>query len=169
MRAASDHLRGLIRGTRVRRSLDLIIDGCGGLDVDDAGWWNTGGWAYAVPLAFRDALDIRYIERKARGVSMMRWTQGPLIGFAQGDVLHRNDGAGCVQVTRAFAMGLEGIEDESGRLVARRVLPGEVHARRYEVRDGRWAPVAGWSGSQWEFLDALITGEWSRTPGAQPP
>ena len=46
------------------------------------------GWRLAVPACFRDALDIKWAERRKDGTSVWRWIQGSSFDFKQGDTLY---------------------------------------------------------------------------------
>lgn len=63
---------------------------------------NNDSWAFKVPYAFRDALDIAYEERKKDKKPYMVWTQGPILRFKEGDLIHSKDGCRAVQVTSAL-------------------------------------------------------------------
>lgn len=59
------------------------------------------GWVYRVPAAFRDALGIEWAQRMVNGAPSWMWVQVPALRFKRGDLLHRGDGAGAVQVLSA--------------------------------------------------------------------
>ncbi len=46
------------------------------------------GWAFAVPEAFRDALDIKLTKRVKNKVERLCWTQGDLFAFDEGDIIY---------------------------------------------------------------------------------
>ncbi len=48
-------------------------------------------WAFGVPQEFRDALDIKYLSYKAKGVSAETWTRGqpPVLSFTEGHVFYQ--------------------------------------------------------------------------------
>lgn len=62
-------------------------------------------WAFDVGYAFRSALDITYDQRQKKNVKYMVWTQGPLLRFDVGDLIHSKDGFRAVAVTYAMPMG----------------------------------------------------------------
>lgn len=51
------------------------------------------GWMFAVPDAFRGALDIKMTERVKKGIKRLCWTQGNQYAFAEGDILYDNPAA----------------------------------------------------------------------------
>lgn len=48
-------------------------------------------WYFKVPYAFREALDLKYEERKKNKKSYMVWTQGPILSFKDGDSFTARD------------------------------------------------------------------------------
>lgn len=46
------------------------------------------GWRFAVPVAFRDALDIKFTEYRHLGHAIEAWTQGRLFCFPEGSLLY---------------------------------------------------------------------------------
>lgn len=64
---------------RRKRRLELIADFKDGFAAD---------WAFAVPKAFRDQLDIRLTERVKDKKSNWVWTQGNLFAFDVGHVFY---------------------------------------------------------------------------------
>lgn len=152
-------LQGLIRSNKVRRSLELIVDDV--RYVGNRGELDNPEWAYEVPFAFRDALDIRYQERQEHKQSVYRWTQGPYVAFSPGDLLHHRDTGGCVQVLSSVAVRVEPGSGQTGEVQAFRVDAGYVHAQFYQRREGRYFPMQRWSGTQWAFLEGLISDVWA--------
>lgn len=125
------------------------------------GHWRTAEWAYAVPYAFREALDIRFLLRMEHKQEVMRWTQGPLLAFSAGDVLHRCDGSGCVQVVFARPMA------RGQSLAAHSLDPGYVGCHLCDGPAGDMQLAAFWEGTQLDFLRGLISGEWPNINPAQ--
>jgi len=64
---------------RQKRSLKLIANFIDGY---------AEGWHFSIGECFKDQLDIKYVERKVKGKSVMRWTQGPYCCFAEGHIVY---------------------------------------------------------------------------------
>jgi len=69
------------RSRRIVRSEILIAQFSGGY---------AAGWSFAVPEAFKEALDIRLTPKVFRKVTRQVYTQGQSFSFKQGDVLHNS-------------------------------------------------------------------------------
>mgnify|MGYP007004377561 CR=1 FL=1 len=52
-------------------------------------------WSYWVPPSFNSALDIKLTARIIEGKQVTVWTQGGLLAFSGGDVLHLQSNGGC--------------------------------------------------------------------------
>lgn len=81
---------------KVKRKTDLIIPEVTYSELE--GTLNNCSWVFNVSFAFRSALDIKYEQRKKDKKAYMVWTQGPLIGFKEGDLIHSQDGLRALQV-----------------------------------------------------------------------
>lgn len=66
---------------RGKRSITLIADFKTGLAL---------GWKMAVPVVFRDALDIKLTERMIKKEKKLVWTQGIFYNFMEGDIVHND-------------------------------------------------------------------------------
>ncbi len=66
-------------------------------------------WAYHVPYAFREALDLSFDQRiktvDKKSVPYWLWTQGPIINFKEGDLLKARNGDNDLQVVSSNRMG----------------------------------------------------------------
>lgn len=71
--------------------------GVGTLDNDD--------WFFKVPYAFREALDIKFEERKKDKKGYMVWTQGPILSFKDGDTFTAQNEKSSLQVKFSNPMG----------------------------------------------------------------
>ena len=138
-----EHLQSL-HGARSRRSDHLIVGAIGRAFLD------APTWVYRPAFAFCAALDIALLERRVSGEAFLRWTQGGMLAFSAGDILHRRDGSGCIQVIKAAPIARAG---ESGR-----VDLGRVAFQIYALRDARYHPAEQGSGTQLDFLRVLIGG-----------
>lgn len=138
-----EHLQSL-HNARPRRSDHLIV-GTIGRDFLDA-----STWVYRPVFAFCAALDIALLERRVGGEPFLRWTQGGMLSFSAGDIIHRRDAGGCVQVFQAAPITRAG---ESGR-----VDPGYVAFRVYAIGESGYHQTRQGSGTQLDFLRVLIGG-----------
>ncbi len=66
--------------------------------------FNTEHWAYVVPFAFREALDICYDKRQKDNQFYLVWTQGCLLNFSIGDMFQSNRGEPQLQIQKADPM-----------------------------------------------------------------
>ncbi|WP_444891798.1 hypothetical protein ACJJIE_00095 (plasmid) [Microbulbifer sp. TRSA001] len=107
-------------------------------------------WAFHVPYAFRDALDIRYDQRIKDKKKYMVWTQGPILKFKEGDTLRSKDGKTSVQVNSANQMGWDTEKNE--------MYPGVVIYKKHNVVDGVYTKAGDYLTCQMEFLKLLIYG-----------
>ncbi|MBY0436621.1 MAG: hypothetical protein K2W80_00415 [Burkholderiales bacterium] len=81
------------------RSATLIVPQVSYLN--GVGSLNNDGWAFTVPYAFREALDLKYVKRSGHSGSAMVWTQGAAIAFRASDVLYSKDERTLVQIINA--------------------------------------------------------------------
>ncbi|MFA0813536.1 hypothetical protein [Microbulbifer epialgicus] len=108
-------------------------------------------WAFHVPYAFRDALDIRYDQRVKKKKKYMVWTQGPILKFKEGDTLKSRDGKTSVQVSSANRMGWDTEKNEMYR--------GVVIYKKHNIVDGVYTKAGDYLTCQMEFLKLLIYGK----------
>ena len=67
---------------------------------------NNDDWFFKVPYAFREALDLKFEERKKNKKGYMVWTQGPILSFKNGDFFTAKNGSTALQVQFADPMGV---------------------------------------------------------------
>jgi hypothetical protein len=121
---------------------------------------HTDWWAFQVGLHFREALDIRYLERKVFGQSVNKWTQGPLLRFDVGDIVHRRDGRHLVQVTFAQPMGWDTAINE--------MYEGVVTFDEFDMAGESPSRLRSDTTTQMDFLHLLIYGHFPAGPGVPP-
>lgn len=68
-----------IKRMKQTRGLELIAEFVDGYAKD---------WYFAVGECFKDELDIKLTERKEKGKTVMRWTQGPYFCFKEGHIIY---------------------------------------------------------------------------------
>ena len=141
---ALEHLRSMW-AEKTKRSTKLIVPSV--THGDPEGSLNNDSWAFKVPYAFRDALDIKYEERRRDKTPYMVWTQGPCLRFKEGDLVHSKDGSRVVQVRYASPMGWDVANNE--------MYQGSVDYVEY---DGSYTKIGQRGCSQMEFLELLIRG-----------
>lgn len=112
---------------------------------------NNDSWAFKVTYSFRDALDIKYEERKINKEAYMVWTQGPLLRFKEGDVLHSRDGRRVVQVLSAKQMEWDAAEEK--------MYQGIVIYLEYAMSGNSLTKLKEHAGTQMQFLQLLINGQ----------
>jgi hypothetical protein len=135
-------------GPRLRRSEEPIV---GTVRYDGKmGTWENDHWAFSVPYVFRDALDIRFDARKKNRQTVMVWTQGACISFAEGDVLTSKDERVILRVTYAVPMGWDGATES--------MYEGAVAFDVFEHAVEGLRRLYSLSGTQMEFLNLLVTG-----------
>jgi hypothetical protein len=103
-------------------------------------------WAYQVPYAFREALDIKYEERFKETQPYSVWTQGCLLNFLVGDMFKSIHGEPCLQIKDADPMSFDEKNDV--------LYEGNVTYERF-FEKGIIEPITV---SQMEFLKILIYG-----------
>ena len=144
-----EHLRSM-SGGKIRRKTELIVPSVTYSGME--GSLNNEAWAFSVPYAFRDALDIKYEERKKNKQSYMVWTQGPLLRFRDGDMLHTKDQTRTVQVDTATPISWE--KKKGG------MYQGSVAYSEYSPASAPYKKLASYSCTQMQFLALLIYGEY---------
>jgi hypothetical protein len=135
---------------KVRRKTELIVP-----EVtyhNNQGSLNNESWAFKVPYAFREALDIKFEQRKKNKKPYMVWTQGPILSFKDGDLIHTKDGKRAVQVQFASQMGWDPITDE--------MYQGSVVYYEYDTSETSPIKTNEYTCTQMQFLQLLITGEY---------
>jgi hypothetical protein len=150
-----EHLRSMW-ARKIKRQTDLIVP-----KVTYDGWegsLNNESWEFKVTYAFRDALDIKYEERKKSKKTYMLWTQGPILRFKDGDLIHSKDGKRAVQVQFAQPMGWDSTNNE--------MYQGSVVYSEFAVSGNSLSKTSERSCTQMQFLQLLIHGKLSEQ--AQP-
>lgn len=88
---------------KVKRRTELIVPEV--TYSNNVGSLNNESWFFDVPYSFRSALDIKYEQRMKLKKPYMVWTQGPILGFKQGDFIHSRCATRAVMVHDAQIMG----------------------------------------------------------------
>jgi hypothetical protein len=114
----------------------------GTLDNDD--------WYFRVSYAFREALDLKYEQRKKDKKSYMVWTQGPILGFKDGDNFTAKNNHSALQVKFSNSMGWDPDKKQ--------MYQGSIVFDRFEVNGHKHTKISQHSCSQMEFLKILISG-----------
>ncbi len=81
----------------------------------------------------------------------MVWTQGPLLRFKEGDVLHSRDGRRVVQVLSAKQMEWDAAEEK--------MYQGIVIYLEYAMSGNSLTKLKEHAGTQMQFLQLLINGQ----------
>ena len=136
--------------TKVKRKTDLIVP-CVIYDGKN-GSLNNDSWAFKVTFHFREALDIKYEERKKDKKAFMVWTQGPFLSFKEGDMLHSKDGKQAVQVLSADRMSWDSKKAK--------MYEGAVVYTSLLKSDGSFTRLDKQTCTQMQFLKLLIRGEY---------
>lgn len=139
---------------KVKRTTNLIVPKVTH-DGND-GSLNNDSWAFKVTYAFRDALDIKYEERKKNKKPYMVWTQGPVLSFKEGDLVYSKDSTRAVQVRVANRMGWDSAKGE--------MYQGSVVYSLFTVSGGPFSKLGERSCTQMQFLQLLIQGEYDNYP-----
>lgn len=145
-----DHLQKMW-ASKIKRSTDLIVPEVTHEGLN--GSLNNEYWFFNVKYAFREALDIKYEERKKNKKPYMVWTQGPILSFKEGDLIHSNDGQRAVQVQFANQMGWDSAKQQ--------MYVGSVSYFEMSVSDGFFNKISEQSCTQMQFLQLLIYGAYS--------
>jgi hypothetical protein len=146
-----EHLR-CMWAVKVKRKTELIVpqvtfDG-------KEGSLNNDSWAFNVTYSFRDALDIKHEERKRNKKSYWVWTQGPILSFKEGDLVHSKDGNRAVKVRYANRMGWDSNNEE--------MYQGRVVYTEYVRAGNSFSRLKEHTCTQMQFLQLLIDGEYER-------
>jgi hypothetical protein len=142
-----EHLRSMW-AEKAKRTTKLIVSSIS--HEGREGSLENGSWAFKVPYAFRDALDIKYEERQKDKMSYMVWTQGPILSFKEGDLIQAKDGNSSVQVRFAERMGWDVSKAE--------MYEGSVVYAMYDLSGGPYTKLGEHSCTQMQFLELLIFG-----------
>ncbi|MCC3803444.1 hypothetical protein QTO12_04550 [Vibrio owensii] len=73
---------------------------------------NNEHWAYCVGYAFREALDLQFMERIRDKKKVNLWSQGCILNFKEGDLISSKCGKKYVQVKYASPMGWDEDKNE---------------------------------------------------------
>lgn len=103
-------------------------------------------------FGFRDALDIKYEERRRNKKPYMIWTQGPILSFKEGDMIHSGDKKRTLQVRYANQMGWDESKSEMNQ--------GSVFYSAYTTSNNEIAKIGDHTCTQMQFLQLLIAGEY---------
>lgn len=124
----------------------------------------SAGWFFSVPEAFREALDIKYTERKIHGRSVWDWTQGapPQLSFDVGDVFYdrpnvRNSDWGRVHRKIGFAVSIRAATPD--RLSNGKIKSGSVEFDLFRFKHGKIEETERFNTTQQEFMNFLRTGK----------
>jgi len=127
---------------KVKRSASLIVPKV------SLGSLSNEGWAFNVPYAFRDALDIKYEQRMKDKKPYMIWTQGPLINFNEGDTFTARDNKSAMQVLYATGMGWD--------TATNKMYLGSVVLDEFEINERKYTKIKQRTCTQMELLEMLI-------------
>jgi len=114
------------------------------------GTLNNPDWAFHVPYAFREALDLKYEQRKKDKRPYMIWTQGPFLSFKEGDALTSRDGQAVVQVKFATSMGWDPVK--------KRMYKGSIIFDKFDSSEDMTIWVSEHRCNQMDFLELLLVG-----------
>ena len=127
---------------KVKRSESLIVPKV------SLGSLSNDSWAFNVPYAFRDALDIKYEQRMKEKKPYMIWTQGPLINFNEGDTFTARNNKSAIQIIFATGMGWD--------TTTNTMYPGSVVLDEFEINELKYTKIKQRNCSQMELLETLI-------------
>jgi len=144
-----EHLRSMWKH-KIKRKTDLIVSRV--TYVNMSGSLNNEHWEFKVPYAFRDALDIKYEQRRKDKKPYRVWTQGPILSFKEGDVLTSANKSKSVQVQFSNCMGWDTSKDE--------MYEGNVVYEKYGITDGIYSEGGHVTCTQMQFLELLICGKY---------
>lgn len=119
--------------------------------VLNQGTLNNSNWYFSVSYAFRDALDIKFEERKKDKKGYMVWTQGPILKFKMGDNFVAKNSNITVQVQYGIQMGWDNDSNE--------MYLGSVVFDVYKLESKKYSYYQRYQCNQMEFLQLLITGD----------
>lgn len=87
------------------KSVPFVVPAVTWDSVTQTGSLNNEHWAFNVGYGFREALDLKFMERVRNKNKVYRWSQGPIIAFKEGDLIRSKDNKRSVQVQFANPMG----------------------------------------------------------------
>ena len=134
--------------SKVKRKTDLIVPQItysGGL-----GSLNNDYWIFSIPFAFRAALDIKHEQRMKNKKAYMVWTQGPIISFKEGDLIHSQDKSRALQIKEAKAISWDVVNNEMSQ--------GYLLFDEYKLNNAVVIEVKQNKCTQMQFLELLIYG-----------
>lgn len=114
------------------------------------GFLSNDDWFFKVPYAFREALDLKFEERKRNKKSYMVWTQGPILRFKDGDTFYSKNESLALQVQFANPMGWDSSLNE--------MYLGSVIFKEFKVEGNNLIEIKQYSCNQMNFLNFLVNG-----------
>lgn len=138
---------------KVRRETDLIVPQ---ITLSEKGnSLNNDFWAFKVTFAFRNALDIKYEERKKDKEPYLIWTQGPFLNFKEADLIHSQDESRALQVQVATPVVWDFEKNE--------MYQGRVSYIEYVITNELFSKVNEQVCTQMQFLELLIKGNLTKS------
>lgn len=116
----------------------------------NTGTLNNDTWYFNVPYAFRDALDLKFEERRKNKKSYMVWTQGPILHFKSGDLFIAQNEDSALQVLYSNPMGWDSTKEK--------MYLGSVTFKYFTIKNNKYIEINQHSCNQIEFLTRLIVG-----------
>lgn len=142
-----EHLRSMWK-PKVKRKTDLIISQVTHSGLE--GSLNNSSWVFSVGYAFRGALDIKYEQRKKDKKAYMVWTQGPLLSFKEGDLIHSQNKLRALQVRIAKPISWD--------IEKKEMYQGYLVFDEFKFNNGAVFETKQYTCSQMQFLEILIHG-----------
>lgn len=136
--------------SKVKRKTDLIVPQVTHLGKDHS--LNNHFWTFKVAFEFRNALDIKYEERKKEKKPYMIWTQGPFLNFKEADLIHSQDESRALQVQFATPVAWDSEKNE--------MYQGHVDYIEYIITNQLFTKVNEQVCTQMQFLQLLIKGNY---------
>ena len=136
--------------SKVKRKTDLIVPQVTHLGKDHS--LNNHIWTFKVAFEFRNALDIKYEERKKEKKPYMIWTQGPFLNFKEADLIHSQDESRALQVQFATPVAWDSEKNE--------MYQGHVDYIEYIITNQLFTKVNEQVCTQMQFLQLLIKGNY---------
>ncbi|HDZ9327767.1 TPA: hypothetical protein RUZ39_001667 [Vibrio cholerae] len=132
-----------------RLTKNLIVPSVSYDKSKGTGSLNNEHWVFCVTYAFRDALDLAFQRRIEHKKTVHIWTQGPMISFKEGDLLHHKSGSIALQVKHAAAMAWDSDKNK--------MYYGYVNYQIFDFEKKTYMKEDK-TCTQLEFLDVLING-----------
>lgn len=142
-----EHLKSMW-ASKVNRKTDLIVPKVTYSRLE--GSLNNSSWAFSVSFAFRSALDIKYEQRKKNKKAYMVWTQGPLLSFKEGDLIHSQDKLCAVQVRIAKPISWD--------IEKKEMYEGYLLFDEFKFNNSVLFETKQYTCTQMQFLEILIHG-----------